>query len=115
MLFAAVCFVLFTTPFPAFAANTEGCMEVIAHIETAPAESSPPAADSGSTVLPDNGNHSAGQALFDCIVISLLLLISVPVICLRCKNDQKQEITPLNLKICQMKTTRKRVVFNFSA
>ena len=89
MLFAAVCFVLFTTAFPAFAACTEGCMEVIAHIETAPAETSPPAADSGSTVLPDNGNHSAGQAIFACIVISLLLLISVLVIYLRRKNDKK--------------------------
>lgn len=92
ILLAAVCFVLLTTSFPAFAADTEGSMEVTAHIEAAPAEpseTSPPAADSSGTVVPDHGTPSAGRTIFAGIVISLISLISVPAIYLRFKNHKK--------------------------
>ena len=93
MLFVAVCAVLFTTSLTAFAARNEGSMEVTARIETAPAETTQPSADSDSTVLPDNGNISTGEAISACVVISLLLLAaSLLVIYFFNKNDKCNSI-----------------------
>lgn len=68
-------------------------MEVIAHIETAPAETTQPATDSGSTVPPDNGSISTGETVSACVVISLLLLIISALVIYICnKNDKRSRI-----------------------
>ncbi|MGN0550322.1 MAG: hypothetical protein ACI4I4_00570 [Acutalibacteraceae bacterium] len=68
-------------------------MEVTARIETAPAETTQPSADSGGTVLPDSGNISTGEAISACVVISLLLLIvSLLVIYFFNRNDKRNNI-----------------------
>ncbi|MGN0558079.1 MAG: hypothetical protein ACI4IS_01345 [Acutalibacteraceae bacterium] len=84
---------LFTTSLTAVAVQLDGSMEVIAHIETAPDETSQPATDSGSTAVPDEGNVLTGEAISACVVISLLLLeISVLVIYICNKNDKSNSI-----------------------
>ena len=93
LLFVAVCSVLFTTTLTAVAVHTDGSMEVIAHIETAPDETSQPTTDSGSTVVPDSGSVSTGEAISACFVLSLLLLvISVLVIYFCRKNNKSNSI-----------------------
>lgn len=66
-------------------------MEVTARIETVPEETSQPATDSGSTVVPDKDSVSTGEAISVCVVTSLLLLeISVLVIYMCNKNDKSR-------------------------
>ena len=93
LLFVAICSVPFTTSLSADAVHTDGSMEVIAHIETAPSETTQPATHSGSTVPPDNGSISTGETVSACVVISLLLfIISVLVIYFCRKNDRSNNI-----------------------
>lgn len=94
LLFVAVCSVLFTTSLTAFAVRNEGSMEVIAHIETAPDETTQPVTDSTQGYIEqDESNISTGEAISVCVVISsLLLIISVLVIYFCTKNDKSNSI-----------------------
>ncbi|MGN0462948.1 MAG: hypothetical protein ACI4HZ_10970 [Ruminococcus sp.] len=71
-------------------------MEVIAHIETAPAETTQPATESGSTVPPDNGSVSTGETVSACVVISLLLLIISAFVIYICNKNGKTKSIPGN-------------------
>lgn len=94
MLFVAVCSILFTTSLTAFAVRNEGSMEVIAHIETAPDETTQPVTDSTQGYIEqDESNISTREAISVCVVISsLLLIISVLVIYFCTKNDKSNSI-----------------------
>lgn len=94
LLFVAVCSVLFTTSLTAFAVRNEGGMEVIAHIETAPDETTQPVTDSTQGFIEqDESNISTGEAVSACVVISsLLFIISVIVIYFCRKNDRSNSI-----------------------
>ncbi|MGN1466682.1 MAG: hypothetical protein ACI4W1_00085 [Ruminococcus sp.] len=93
LLFVAVCSVLFTTTLTAVAVQTDGSMEVIAHIETAPVQTTQPVTDNGSSAEQDVNSISTGGAISVCVVISLLLLIiSVLVIYFCRKNDRSNSI-----------------------
>lgn len=75
------------------AVQTEGSMEVIAHIETAPAETTQPVTDNGSSAEQDVNSISTGETVSACVVISsLLFIISVLVICFCRKNDRSNSI-----------------------
>lgn len=93
LLFVAVCSVLFTTSLTAFAVHNEGSMEVTARIETAPAQTTQPVTDNGSSAEQDESNISTGETVSACVVISLLLfIISVFVIYFCRKNDRSNSI-----------------------
>lgn len=94
LLFVAVCSILFTTSLTAFAVHNEGSMEVIAHIETAPDETTQPVTDSTQGYIEqDEINISTGEAVSVCAVISsLLLIISVLIIYFCTKNDKSNSI-----------------------
>ncbi len=94
LLFVAVCSVLFTTTLTAVAVQTDGSMEVIAHIETAPAQTTQPVTDSTqSNIKQDESNISTGETVSAYVVISLLLfIISVLVIYFCRKNDRSNSI-----------------------
>lgn len=94
LLFVAVCTVLFTASLTAFAVRNEGSMEVIAHIETAPAQTTQPVTESTTSYTEqDESNISTGETVSACVVISLLLfIISVLVIYFCRKNDRSNNI-----------------------
>ncbi|MGN0459375.1 MAG: hypothetical protein ACI4HL_00510 [Ruminococcus sp.] len=69
-------------------------MEVIAHIETAPAETTQPATESGSGVVPDNGSVSTGEKVSACVVISLMLLIISALVIYFCRKNDKTNSIP---------------------
>ena len=94
LLFVAICSILFTTSLTAFAVRNEGNMEVIAHIETAPDETTQPVTDSTQGYIgQDESNISTGETVSACVVISLLLfIISVLVIYFCRKNDRSNNI-----------------------
>lgn len=94
LLFVAICSILFTTSLTAFAVRNEGSMEVIAHIETAPDETTQPVTDSTQGYIEqDESNISTGEAVSVCAVISsLLLIISVLVIYFCTKNGKRNSI-----------------------
>lgn len=94
LLFVAICSILFTTSLTAFAVRNEGNMEVIAHIETAPDETTQPVTDSTQSYIEqDESNISTGETVSACVVISLLLfIISVLVIYFCRKNDRSNNI-----------------------
>lgn len=94
LLFVAICSILFTTSLTAFAVHNEGSMEVIAHIETAPDETTQSVTGSTQSYIEqDKSNISTGEALSVCVVISsLLLIISVLVIYFCTKNDKCNSI-----------------------
>lgn len=94
LLFVAVCSILSTTSLTAFAGHNEGSMEVIAHIETAPDETTQPVTDSTQGYIEqDESNISTGEAVSVCAVISsLLLIISVLIIYFCTKNDKCNSI-----------------------
>lgn len=81
------------TSLTVFAAHTDGNTEVIAHIETAPSETTHIDTNDNSSDLQDDSNVLTGDAVYVCIVIALfVLMISTLVIflCINIKSIDKE-------------------------
>lgn len=94
LLFVAICSVLFINSLTAVAVQTDGSMEVIAHIETAPDETTQHVTDGTQGYIEqDESNISTGETVSACVVISLLLfIISVLLIYFCRKNERSNSI-----------------------
>lgn len=89
LLFVAVCSIVFMTSMTAFAAHTDGSMEVIARIETVPNETTNPTTNGSSSDFQYEGNVSTGDAVYVCVVIALFVLMISTLVIFLCINNKE--------------------------